>query len=238
MESAILSQGFVDDHRLWRRWVMAQMFRTYVNGGMKAFEDRFFRRKPYHYEWDVAERDVAAVVRMSGYDAESRGRFFSASVIRSMMEHYANEVDSVIVRDGGELTTGDRVRNFVAARLPDDRISGDGLLRAVRDFRRKFPTGLTIASPHCRWQPSKSEAWKNAFMASGAYYTMDNMVKFHGCRLPGPNAKPLDLYGSLESLDKAVDSALAMPDGGRWLMGLLSDVVEMNRERLPDFLAD
>ena len=46
----------------------------------------------------------------------------------------------------------------------------------VTNFIKKYPMDIRLM---------KSEAWKNAFKGAGAYYTMDNMIKFHSCNFVG-----------------------------------------------------
>lgn len=46
-------------------------------------------------------------------------------------------------------------------------------ISAIKDLIADCPMTLPM---------SKSAAWKNAFKGAGAYYTMDNMIKFHNCR--------------------------------------------------------
>ena len=43
---------------------------------------------------------------------------------------------------------------------------------AVQGLMKNCPMKIPMA---------KAPAWKNAFKGAGAYYTMDNMIKFHGC---------------------------------------------------------
>lgn len=46
------------------------------------------------------------------------------------------------------------------------------LYYTVLDFTKKCPMHVPLM---------KASAWKNAFKGAGAYYTMDNMIKFHNC---------------------------------------------------------
>lgn len=46
------------------------------------------------------------------------------------------------------------------------------LYYVVKNFMKKCPLNVPLM---------KSSAWKNAFKGAGAYYTMDNMIKFHDC---------------------------------------------------------
>ena len=73
------------------------------------------------------------------------------------------------------------------------------LYKAVNRFRRNCPMSDNFP---------KDFAWKNAFKGAGAYYTMQNMIRFHGCRIRYDNEKlvtDLSASQSLELLDKKTE---------------------------------
>jgi hypothetical protein len=70
------------------------------------------------------------------------------------------------------------------------------MIKAVETFTKHCPLVKTLA---------KAAAWKNAFKGTGAYYTMDNMIKFHGCKFTvednNGNKTTLDMDKSLRYLE-------------------------------------
>ena len=76
-----------------------------------------------------------------------------------------------------------------------------------------------------RYTP-KSKAWINAFKANGAYYTMDNMIKFHGCRFKNDMSEMLSLDESLSELKKSVETC--RPTEFYKLFGLMKEFIEYN----------
>lgn len=59
----------------------------------------------------------------------------------------------------------------------------------------------------------KSYAWKNAFKGTGAYYTMDNMIKFHNCKWYDYSASdgkcvPLSTNKSLQKLEETTNNCV------------------------------
>ena len=64
--------------------------------------------------------------------------------------------------------------------------------KAVEIFMKNCPLVKTFA---------KDSAWKNAFKGSGAYYTMDNMIKFHDCGF-FINGQKLPMTESLKYLEQ------------------------------------
>lgn len=61
----------------------------------------------------------------------------------------------------------------------------------VTNFIKKYPMDIRLM---------KSEAWKNAFKGAGAYYTMDNMIKFHSCNFV-VSGQPVTTQQSLHILE-------------------------------------
>lgn len=251
IETQILDGGHLDNPRLWRRWVMAQVFRSHVNAdGIQSFRKRFFQDKPYSYEWKTAEADIKAMARMSGDDAAKRSRFFNASVIVAMLDHYIENVEAVVsampknmdsggeylaVRDFGKLYTGPdgelshvlghaRTARRMAASSHDCR----SLLAAMRRFRRYCPVSVPMP---------KSEAWMNAFLGSGAYYTMDNMIRFHGCVFANQDGTPRTTSESLAMLETMADAITDRRNANHELFDAMSGLIGLNQSKLAGMLA-
>ena len=69
--------------------------------------------------------------------------------------------------------------------------------KAIEFFMATCPMHLKMPKPN---------AWKNAFKGAGAYYTMDNMIKFHNCHwMLKSHYLMLPLSASLAKLEKAVE---------------------------------
>ena len=51
----------------------------------------------------------------------------------------------------------------------------------------------------------KCKEWKDAFKGEGSYYTLMNLIKFHGCRIPGVKGNMMSLNDSLADVESAVD---------------------------------
>ena len=57
---------------------------------------------------------------------------------------------------------------------------------------------LPNETPKCR-------EWKDAFKGEGSYYTLMNLIKFHGCRVPGVKGNMMSLNDSLADVESAVE---------------------------------
>lgn len=77
----------------------------------------------------------------------------------------------------------------------DNAANYKSMIRAVTRFIKTCPVNCNIPKP---------QAWKNAFKGAGAYYTMDNMIKFHECVFyrDSLNRLPMTRDESLKELEK------------------------------------
>lgn len=93
--------------------------------------------------------------------------------------------------------------------------------RALEKFIKECPMNTNMPKP---------DAWKNAFKGAGAYYTMDNMIKFHNCRwLNKENNKFLSMYQSLAKLEQETDKyAYNMYNEYYKLYAVMCDFVKYN----------
>lgn len=67
------------------------------------------------------------------------------------------------------------------------------LYNTLLRFTKVFPINIDLPKP---------DAWKNAFKGAGAFYTMDNMIKFHECRFEDEKThEPASLESSLLKLN-------------------------------------
>lgn len=72
------------------------------------------------------------------------------------------------------------------------------MIKAVTRFIKTCPVNCSLPKP---------QVWKNAFKGAGAYYTMDNMIKFHDCVFYKDilNQEPLTRDESLQKLEESTD---------------------------------
>lgn len=205
IELSILENGYVPNGQLWRRWIMAQVFRHRQNG-ITSFFEHFIDNKSYSYEWSTVRNELKTMSKLPEKERKSRERFFNASVLISMTEHYKNHIFDYLSENSLKYTksifnsyvSNTKELTNMADRLIRDaeKIKDDGDLKRLCISLDKF---LRIAPMPKHMK--KSNAWINAFIGSGAYYTMDNMIKFHNCHIKSEN-NFLNTADSLRELDK------------------------------------
>lgn len=230
---AILSQGTVPNRRLFRRWVMAQMFH------MLSYKERFckepvgvtemIRRMGYEYQWRMLLDELHAQMKMEPRDLASfteRNRWFNAAVAGAMaqeyVEHLTKHVDALPVKKctgipykcvGGENIFERNLYNKLYG--PLNRAAGRiryaknaaQLYNAVKTF-----DDLRVRLPH---ETPQSKEWTDAYKGSGAFYTMQNLIRFHGCLAVDDKGTQLDKDRSLVFLSLQADR---YKNGGGWRM--------------------
>lgn len=220
----------VPDHKLFRRWILAQTFRMLRNDYTKEMQ-----WEGYEYQWRMLEEELrvqAILYKKDPENFEKRNRFFNMGVFASMYSQYLLDLNRYI----GSLKTkkckgvpyktiyGRNV--FVAdietkvlepVRTACDKIvanTPNGLYLAVKALN-KVRVPMHNGTPQIK-------AWVNAYKAAGAYYSMENLIRFHGMRVHYLGAV-LDEKGSLAYLDK-----VSKTQEGYWLLGMLKNELKLN----------
>ena len=97
----IVEGGYVSNWKLFRRWVMSQMFhmlRT-MDGWNWSF-NQVLQRKGYEYQWRMLENELYAQMNMCDHkdyeNTKARYRWFNGCVAYDMAIDYINKLRSYI----------------------------------------------------------------------------------------------------------------------------------------------
>lgn len=202
---AIGEGGYISHYRLFRRWVMAQMFRMLraCEGGRSNLTQEI-QRHGYEYSWRMLRDELHAQERMAAHaDAEcfkERNAWFNGRTAHAMALHYTDvlrgRVSELTVRKckgrpyvtiHGEHVFTDELWQKVYE--PLDRAAAaiarastpEALAHSVAAFdrlRKPLP-------PHAKMCKEFIQAYKGA----GAYFTCKNLILFHGARFAGTTEK-------------------------------------------------
>lgn len=211
----IIKQGTVPNPRLFRRWVMAQMF--HMMNTKECRTNRLYsvtemiRNKGYEYQWKMLLDELYAQMKMEGRDTENfrdRNRWFNSSVALAMAQHY---IDKLKERVGG-------LKERRCKGIPYKRIAGKDIF--VSDLYTKLYRPLNCAKYDIKtaksaeqlyyavrnfnslrvkmeWKTPQCKEWIDAYKGAGAFFTMQNLIRFHKCILLDDNnerlTKPLSL---------------------------------------------
>lgn len=194
----IINDGYVRNTKLHRRFVMAQMFHG-LNfkswDGRKEGYNEWLKRFNIKYEFDMMLEEIRVLSKLEARDAETfieRSHFFTKDVITATMNDYIKELKDYI----------DKLPNKKCKGIPYKRIKGQDVFvadlekKVYSTFKRnvnkiKYASNYKeiyiivksfvdemIALPY---NTPKSKAWIDAYKGEGAFYTLKNLVMFHGC---------------------------------------------------------
>lgn len=252
----IVEGGYVSNWKLFRRWVMSQMFHMLrqMDGWNWSF-NQVLQRKGYEYQWRMLENELYAQMKMSEHgdheNAGARNRWFGGFVAFDMANDYIYKlrkyVDDNLIwkvkkdKDGNVKKTykhtckGNpyvRLQNkdiFVAdlekkvyaplnelARKMYDSNTYKEVYDAVHEFNKK--------RKHLAWDTKQSDAFINAYKGSGSYYTMRNLIMFHGARF-WKNGRKMSEANSLKELES---KAKLYDEEGWRMLGVLKQLIIEN----------
>lgn len=197
----ISSQGTIPNRKLFRRWVMAQMFRMMAatkKDGTPMGVTEMIHINGYEYQWKMLLNELHAQHMMfkngDMENFEDRNRWFNGHVVEQMAKDYINLLQIAVSRKRTKHCKG----------IPYKTINGKDIF--VSDLERKLYAPLHVALQKIiraktienlynatrkfndlriklEWSTNQSSAWVDAYKGTGAYFTLQNMIRFHGCHI-------------------------------------------------------
>ena len=238
---SIIEDGYVRNTKLHRRFVMAQMFQglNYVSwDGRRSGYNEWLKNFGIGYAFDMMLEEIRVLGKLEERDRDTfveRAHFFTKDVIAKTMEDYMaelkNHIDNIPSKNckgvpykrikGNNIFVVDIDKKvYVPLRNDIYRIkyasSYNELYRIVKSFIYKM-----ISIPY---RTPKSKAWVDAYKGEGAFYTLKNLVMFHGC---GIEVNGRMVYGAAAS--SILNKRLNEYKGEGWRMfALMKKVIEDN----------
>lgn len=231
----IYDDGYVRNTRLHRRWVMAQMFRmlNYKSPvtGKSGYDAYLNEHYGYQYQFEMMLQEVKVLTKLKVRDPQAfreRSRFFTPDVVIATCEDYIMKlhkyVDSLDVHKCKGIpykkVFGQNV--FVTDLQKKVFWQQERMLRKLKeivDDMNRYPAsyvngsfywGLRGFCSHMYKLPDKTpkcKEWKDAFKGEGSYYTLMNLIKFHGCRVINRNTlEKMDMMKSINTVDVLTNS--------------------------------
>lgn len=154
---AIRRGGTIPNGTLWRRWVTAQMFHMLAHpGGFTAA----LRAKGCRYPWRMLAGELHAQKRMQ-----------QAGDLESLEERqmWFGPVDISLI---------------IAQALTDERKMEEHVLLGINHGQASKAFELLADFARCHDLPMP-KAFIDSYKGAGAYFTMRDLIKFHGCRFEG-----------------------------------------------------
>ena len=250
----IVEGGYVSNWKLFRRWVMSQMFHMLrdMDKNGRTFNE-VLQHKGYEYQWRMLENELYAQMKMCDHmdyeNVKARNRWFNGFVAHDMAIDYISKLRSYIDdkciytvkkdKDGNKKKTYKHTcKGNPYIRLQNENIFVADLDRKVynplRDLANKMgavPTYKELYDAvhkfnknrkHLEWNTKQADAFINAYKGSGAYYTMRNLIMFHGARFLKGGRK-MSEAASLKELESKAKSY----DAQGWrMLGVLKQLIK------------
>lgn len=197
----IVESGYVRNTKLFRRFVMAQMFHNlnYVSydGKDKGYNACIRRRYSYDYTFKMMLEEIRVLSKLEIKDEETfdeRVHFFDQNVVAAVMEDYLEKLKKYV----------DKLPNHKCKGVPYKKVKSENifvddldkkLYAPVRSYIYKVKIAKNYAEVYkvlsqfmskrrfikLPYDTAKSKVWIDAYKGSGAYFTMKNLVLFNGC---------------------------------------------------------
>ena len=254
IEEAIMEEGDINSKFLWRRWIMAQVLRHYKTAdGQENFHNYFIKNKSMYYVFKTCIAEAKALSNLSGQELEERKMFFNGEVFQQIIGDYFTQYRNEIAAKLKELDQANRqtvLKKGFNAKLEDTFVIGKKAYgecdvvvaqKYMDDFMYKMTTFVNddnykaiaktmseiyLAFPpfkHCK----KSKAWMDAFKGAGAFYTLDNLLRWHHCTIRDENTN--EVYSGDRALKYLRDRTKALPSKEYYkLYAIMKRVVEEN----------
>lgn len=208
----IMDAGYVFNRKVDGRFVTAQTFHmlndrtyNYDKGCYETGWDAYLRnRYSYYYQFEMLADELHRLARMEREKDEAFSKyklFFTKEVVIALCEDHIlrahNYINKLPVRHyqgkpykrirwyGDVLTDEIQKKVFNVLKAHRDMIAISNNYRELeasfKGFKRHL-VGVGEDTPKCK-------EWKDAFKGKGAYVTLLNIIKWHGCRVHLMNTK-------------------------------------------------
>lgn len=240
----IITDGYVRNTKLHRRFVMAQMFHmlNYVSyrGNESGFNACLKNMYGYHYTLTMMLEEVRVLSKLEDRDVESfeeRKNFFTKAVVVAVLEDYIDKLKKYV----------DNLPDRKCKGVPYKRIKGENIFNSDLDKKLYAPlkrklnsirhTNSYVMMYHYMkdfmedmiklpYDTPKSKVWIDAYKGEGAYYTLKNLIMFHDCGIENLYGMSM-IYGTdaVNYINRKLDEYR----GEGWRMfALMKKVIEDN----------
>lgn len=253
----IVEGGYVSNWKLFRRWVMSQMFHMLrdMDKNGRTFNE-VLQHKGYEYQWRMLENELYAQMKMCNHkdydNLKARNLWFNGYVACDMAKDYISKLrkyvdDNLIYKKDKKDKDGKEVKTYKHTckgnpyvRLQNKDVFVSDLEKKVyaplRELAQKMYDSNTYNEvydavhefnknrKHLSWDTKQSDAFINAYKGSGSYYTMRNLIMFHGARF-WKNGRKMSETNSLKELES---KAKIYDEEGWRMLGVLKQLIIEN----------
>lgn len=250
--AAIAGGKTVPNNRLFRRWVMSQVFHmmTYEHRGSSGFTAAL-NLKGYQYQWKMLLEELRVQAILAKNDPENfrqRNLWFNKGRVYDMCQDYIGKLYVHI---------GTLPRKHCKG-IPYIRLRGHNVFEsdiaqkvlaplkaaAVYIFDSPSPVALErrarrfydlVKNTWLHYDITMSSSFKDAYKGAGAYFTMRNLILFHSCRMRDVRGRYLPEKGSIARLDTMAEE---YRNEGWRLFGAMKELLEDNKVDIKKKMAE
>lgn len=250
----IMENGYVKNTKIHRRWITAQTFgllnyKSYRNPNRTGWECAVKDLYSYNYciEMLLEEIRVLGILQKEDKEAfEERSRFFNGDVVVYTLRDYYNRLQKYINKQNREKHRCYKGQPYVKLSRYGSVLIKDlqekvynPIEQAIAHIEYEANNGTYVSMYHhlklfvknyynkLPYETTKCPIWKDAFKASGAFYTLQNTIRFTGMILEGCTNRYDSEQKLYELLDKYKDE--------EWrLHKVLVDAIEYNNYNLAE----
>lgn len=245
---AICKGGTVPNRRLFRRWVMAQVFHMLTQKNWKTGKPVGFlnalQAKGFRYSWEMLIEEIRVQAKLELLDQENfiqRNRWFNKNVAGAMAADYLKQLNEHVEQKKKECK---RCKGNPYITLNGNNIFVDDLRKKVFNPLERYARQIKdaknmtdlyhavvgfyqiVKEMYSPYRLVMSQAFKDAYKGAGGYFTMRNLIMFHGCKMLSSKGNPLVESSSLRELDKLAE---AYKNGEGWRMfGAMKELIANN----------
>lgn len=241
IERRILDNGYVRNSKLYRRFVMAQMFRMEnwksYNGRKRGYTE-YLRELGYGYSWKMAIEELRVLSILERKDKacfDERKRWFDKDTIVAMLTDYQFQLASIIDKlpvhrckrvpykktPYGDIFVSEITQKvFTPLVQAITKVSEANSINEIYNIVRS----IKMYKPCWNYKFKLCPKFVDAYKGEGAFYTLKNLVLFHNCFVCAEEHY-LYSYDALTYINQKADE---YADEGWKLMGLMRETIRLN----------
>lgn len=234
--SSVITNEYINNPKLFRRWIMAQTFRL-LGEDNDSWTYNFNHKYNYMYQFKMLLEETKVLAKLEKTKNEmylERSSIFTPEIIASVVQDYINKLKQLVKTQKVHKCKGrsyvkvgrnifcDEVETKVfepfnaVVNSIKNATSYSQVYNALKDF---------IKSPHfIRIEAKITWEFTDAFKKAGCFYTMMNLFQFHNC--------VIKTYNTEQSIQYIRD--MLGDCYGYEFLGLLKDVIAYNNFSFKD----
>lgn len=251
----IAEGGYISNWSLFRRWVMAQMFRYLreMDEHGRNFNE-LLQQHGYEYQWQMLERELYAQMKMEKHgdkeNLEMRQMWFDGTTASAMATDYIIKLQEYIEQNLIYRISAHGTKKYKHTCKGNAYIRLQNKNIFVSDLQRKVYYPLDAMAKRMRYTSSLTELYKtvcefnrtrkrllrdtkqanafiDAYKGSGAYFTMRNLIMFHDAKFY-KDGKFLSKEKSLVELERKATECIDTYEPWR-MIGILKQLIKVNK---------